>query len=78
MSRNPATRKTLVFDDLDAFGALCGPHDEHLKRLEGRLGVSILIRGNQVTLAGAAASVETGEQVLHQLYKIARQGHPFV
>lgn len=76
MSRPPASRKTLTFEDLGAFGALCGPHDEHLKRLETRLGIGILIRGNQVTLNGAVASVETAEAVLQQLYRIARRGDP--
>ncbi|HOI09570.1 MAG TPA: PhoH family protein [Myxococcota bacterium] len=76
MSRTTASRKTLVFEDLDAFGALCGPHDEHLKRLEGRLGIGVLIRGNQVTLNGPVPALQTADAVLHQLYKIARQGHP--
>ncbi len=76
MSRTPASKKTLTFDDLDAFGVLCGPHDEHLKRLEGRLGVGILIRGNQVTLNGAVPAVQTGEATLQQLYRVACQGYP--
>lgn len=70
------TKKIVEFDNLNNFAALCGPHDEHLKRLEQRLSIDVLIRGNQVTLSGSTDDVDTGAAVLRQLYKIVSQGHP--
>jgi len=63
------------FDDMDAFLTLCGERDENLKRLEARLGVSLRVRGNEVTVKGeAAGAVRRATNLLQQLYVVARQG----
>jgi len=67
----PTDREPLVFDDNIAFLSLCGRHDENLRRLERRLGVSVRVRGNEVSLAGDAGPVEVARSVVLQLYDVA-------
>jgi phosphate starvation-inducible protein PhoH and related proteins len=69
------TRK-IEFEDNDVVRHLCGGHGEHLKFIEGRLGVSIGQRGAQLLLAGNAADVHLAERLLRELYEVARAGRP--
>ena len=73
--RTPPGEDRVAFDDMDAFLVLCGERDGNLRRLEERLGVTLRVRGNQVTVKGAnAKSVALAAELLRQLYTVARQG----
>ncbi len=79
MTNPPAGDRDLIrmaFDDLEAFRALCGRHDEHLRTVERKLGLRVAARGNQVTLKGDGYTVALAEQVLRQLYQLATRGYP--
>ncbi len=66
----------LSFPDHQLVAALCGRHNEHLKVVEGKTGVSIHLRGNEITLAGGDWEVEIAEKVLAQLYDLLKEGFP--
>ena len=76
MARPTNDRTLLVFDEARAFAAVCGERDLNLKRVEERLGVTLRVRGNEVTLVGDDARVATARQLLMQLYEHARAGGP--
>ncbi len=54
--------------DNQRLASLCGQFDEHLRHIEGRLGVEINNRGNRFQLIGDDASVRLAGDVLRQLY----------
>jgi phosphate starvation-inducible PhoH-like protein len=62
--------------DLDnrAAALLVGEHDTYLRTLEGLLQCDISLRGNQLTLEGAAAEVERGELLVEELLALLRSG----
>lgn len=47
---------------------LCGQFDQHLRQLEGRLGVEINNRGNAFQITGNANTVQITQRVLQDLY----------
>ena len=49
--------------------ALCGPFDQNLKHLEGRLGVHIRSRGNLFQISGPERRVHAAGAVLERLYE---------
>ena len=55
---------------------LCGEHNQHLKILEKKMGVSINQRGNQLILQGGDWEVELVEKVITQLYDILENDYP--
>jgi len=64
------------FPDNELARLLFGPHNAHLDRIEGRLGVTLEPCGNLVALEGEAGGVEAAARVLDGLYDLARrQGH---
>jgi len=66
----------LDFEDMTAFLVLCGPRDENLKHLKGRLQVELRVRGNQVVVRGEGRKTVTlAQEVLRQLYEVARINH---
>ena len=60
------------FADNTLMQALVGPHNDHLLRLEKRLGVSLHSRGNTVVIEGPAA--EQAEIALRRLYQRLEAG----
>ncbi len=48
--------------------AVCGPFDQHLRLIEGRLGVEINNRGERFRLIGEAPAVAVAARVLERLY----------
>jgi phosphate starvation-inducible PhoH-like protein len=48
--------------------SLCGQFNEHLRQVEGRLGVEINNRGNTFTVIGDAEPVRAAGELLHRLY----------
>ena len=53
---------------------LVGEHDTHLRALEELLECDISLRGNRLTLDGAAAEVERGEALVEELLTLLRSG----
>ncbi len=64
----------LQFDDNRLLPALYGEHDEHLARLEQRLGVSIVPRGNVIAISGPADAADVARTALSRLYDRLREG----
>ncbi|MEP7092275.1 MAG: PhoH family protein, partial [Nocardioidaceae bacterium] len=54
--------------------SLLGPGDEHLTLIEKAFDADIHVRGNQVTLRGAAAEVALVERLVDELVTIIRTG----
>jgi phosphate starvation-inducible PhoH-like protein len=52
-------------------GHLCGPLDEHLRRIEEALGVTIAHRHEQFKVDGPKAIADQAIEVLQALYEIA-------
>ncbi len=68
--------ETVRFDDPSLLSNLFGSHDEHLRIVEGLLGVELRPRGNQVGLSGDPLQVELAAKVLTGLYRVLRKGIP--
>jgi phosphate starvation-inducible PhoH-like protein len=59
---------SLLPEDNDRLAALCGRLDEHIKQIEGHLGVEIANRGGNFRVTGATVPARNAERVLKQLY----------
>ena len=66
----------LKFDDNSLISLLCGEHDKHLAHMEKALGVSIVPRGNFLSLSGPADAVATARSGLQDLYDRLSRGLP--
>jgi len=66
--RGPREQVTLEFPDNVALASLAGAHQQNLVRIEQRLGVRVAMRGNLVSVEGAAADRARAAQVLRALY----------
>ena len=64
----------VTFDDNALLPSLFGAHDQNLARIEQRLGVALVSRGNQVAITGAPQSTETAKLVLGGLYDRLKGG----
>ena len=64
----------LQFDDNRLLPALYGEHDEYLARLEQRLGVSIVPRGNILAISGSEGAAELARTALSRLYDHLKSG----
>jgi phosphate starvation-inducible PhoH-like protein len=63
----------LQFDDNSLLSLLYGEHDQHLVRLEQRLGVRLAARGNRLTISGPAEAAGIAELALNALYDRLRK-----
>ena len=57
------------FDDNRLLPLLYGEHDKNLARFERRLGVSLINRGNFLTISGPSDAVETARAAMDRLYR---------
>ena len=64
---------TLEPVDNQRLANLCGPFNENLRQIEGRLGVEINNRGNHFSVIGDAHSVRAAGEVLQGLYQAAAE-----
>lgn len=64
----------LQFDDNRLLSLLCGEHDKHFARIEKQLGVSVVGRGNHVTISGSKEASQTARAALEKLYDRLRRG----
>ncbi len=69
-------RKTITFPDPDLLRALCGQGNAHLHMIEKRLGLSLYLRGNVITLEGRDWEIELCETLLNQLYDLLKAKFP--
>lgn len=54
--------------DNDRLANLCGQFDEHLRQIEGRLGVEVSNRGDQFKVSGLEPSISNARRLLNYLY----------
>ena len=59
----------LTPDDNNRLANLCGQFDEHLKQIEGRLGVELQNRGTDFRVSGSDKVVRSARNVLRSLYE---------
>ncbi len=69
-----AGKSQLEFDDNLLLPALYGERDEHLDRIERQLGVSLVPRGNRLSISGPASATEIVRLALTRLYERLKQG----
>lgn len=67
-------RIDLQFDDNRLVAVLYGQHDSHLARIESQLGVSLISRGNRLTIAGPADSADAARSALEALWERLKRG----
>src|SRR5579863_8886136 len=67
-------RSELEFDDNLLLPLLYGERDQNLDRVERRLGVSLVSRGNRVAISGPASATEAARLALSQLYDHLKRG----
>lgn len=64
----------LTFDNNKLAGALYGPFDENLARIEQKLGVDIRSKGNQLAIKGETSAAEQARRALDYLYDMLQGG----
>ncbi|MCT4655550.1 MAG: PhoH family protein [Cohaesibacter sp.] len=64
----------LSYDDNRLASDLFGQYDQHLARIEQKLGVEAIARGNRVTIKGPADLCDQAKQALDSLYYRLRDG----
>jgi phosphate starvation-inducible PhoH-like protein len=74
MNEHPDTLDLLLEpEDNERLRNVCGQLDEHLRQLESRLGIEISNRGNFFRLFGDTRAVQTGSEVLQNLYEVTEK-----
>ena len=56
--------------------SLFGKHDQHLRKIEQTLGVSVVVRGEEVKISGAPEAVAGTGRLFEELLVIVRSGAP--
>jgi phosphate starvation-inducible protein PhoH len=67
-----ATRQ-VILEDNNLARVLFGEHHGNLRRMQQLTDVNIHARGNAINLSGDAASVQTVESLIRQLYHLLKQ-----
>jgi phosphate starvation-inducible protein PhoH and related proteins len=67
-------RAQLEFDDNLLLPLLYGARDQHLDRIERQLGVSVVTRGNRLTISGPASASQAAYLALSHLYERLKRG----
>jgi phosphate starvation-inducible PhoH-like protein len=70
----PGSRNQIEFDDNLLVLLLYGERDQHLDRIERQLGVSLVPRGNRLTISGPASAAEVARLALSRLYDRLKNG----
>jgi phosphate starvation-inducible PhoH-like protein len=78
VSTRPPERESapihLQFEDNRLLSRLYGEHDQHLARIEQRLGVELTQRGNQLAIRGPTEEAETAREAITALYRRLKKG----
>ena len=69
------TPLVIDFDDNRLLTELFGEHDRNLARIEQKLGVSLVPRGNRVAIDGETSAQLVARAVLSDLYAFLKKGH---
>ena len=69
-------QKKITFPDQNLMYGLCGEHNAFLHLLEKKIGISVHVRGNVLTLQGRHWEIELAENVLTQLYELLKADYP--
>jgi phosphate starvation-inducible protein PhoH and related proteins len=73
--RETAITVQMQFDDNSLLPALFGERDRNLERIEGKLGVALVSRGNRLMISGADGNADIARDALAALYRRLEQGH---
>ncbi|MEO8668699.1 MAG: PhoH family protein [Bauldia sp.] len=73
-----AAHVVVAFDDNRLIAELFGEFDQNLAKIEQRLGVDAVARGNQVTLRGTPEATSRARLALDMLYGRLQEGHHIV
>jgi phosphate starvation-inducible PhoH-like protein len=68
--------KKITFPDAQLLGMLCGVQNGHIKLLEEKIGLSIHVRGSDLTLKGGTWEIDLAEKILTQLYTLIQNDYP--
>ncbi|MCX7338139.1 MAG: PhoH family protein [Alphaproteobacteria bacterium] len=71
---NKDSNYTIEFRDNHLLALLVGPQDKNLLRLEQRLGVTIALRGNKLTIVGREPEATYAKNTVQLLYKQISNG----
>ncbi|WP_032113093.1 PhoH family protein [Candidatus Paracaedibacter symbiosus] len=74
MTKDKDATTHLEFDDNIVLMVIAGPHDRHLSRIEQRLGISIILRGNTIQLKGPEPEVSYARGALLYLQSQIQKG----
>jgi phosphate starvation-inducible PhoH-like protein len=66
----------LTFDDNDLLKILLGERDANVKVVEKKIGTSVHVRGNQVTISGVDHDVQVTAKLMNELYDAIKKGCP--
>jgi len=66
----------VVLADAEETLALAGTHDANLRLIEKEVGARIGARGNEIRVHGTPEQVERASDLLEELVKLVRLGHP--
>ncbi|HEX4114074.1 MAG TPA: PhoH family protein [Stellaceae bacterium] len=72
--REAAVAVQMQFDDNSLLPVLFGERDRNLERIEEKLGVALVSRGNRLLISGAPNRAETARDALDDLYRRLKQG----
>ena len=73
---SPLLTKKMGFPDHELLRMLCGEQNAHIKLIEKRVGLSVNVRGTQLTLQGGDWEIDLAEKVLNQLYGLLKNDYP--
>ncbi|PCI62737.1 MAG: phosphate starvation-inducible protein PhoH [Kordiimonadales bacterium] len=74
-SRKGESHRVVVeFQDNKLAAMVFGQHDQNLARIEQRLHVSLINRGNRIAIEGAAGPSAQAKSILAELYEMAEKG----
>ncbi|WP_321393311.1 PhoH family protein [Emcibacter sp.] len=65
----------LEFEDNRLLALLCGEHNVHLSRIEQKLDVTLIGRGNLISIIGGLEASDLARSVLLRLYDQLERGH---
>ncbi|WP_374762825.1 PhoH family protein [Yunchengibacter salinarum] len=69
-------RRVVEFADNGLAAQVFGEHDRHLARIEDRLGIVLINRGNRIAIEGTPERADQAERVLTDLYDMVKTGLP--
>ncbi len=73
---SPSHKKVVEFEDNRLAAIVFGQHDRNLTRIEQRLGVVLINRGNRIAIEGTPERTDVAKAVLADLYDMAGRGQP--